>query len=158
MQRQRRRKGRGPYRADIIATDRDRHPVLLVEVKGYHPSADVLEQLRRYLVAGPAKVPFGMIVTPSEIIVFDLGDTGAKPIVRLDTREILRKYDAEFGKKRVFETYLISLVESWLRDLAYRWKWAEPPGSEQLKRIGLAGQLQEGTTVTEVERESTALP
>jgi hypothetical protein len=69
-----------------------------------------------------------------------------EPIVRLDTREILQFYDPEFPGKRVFESYLLTLVEAWLRDLAYHWKSENPPGSAELERVGLLERLQGGTT------------
>jgi hypothetical protein len=63
---------------------------------------------------------------------------------------VLRHYDAEFSNKRIFELYLTTLVEAWLRDLAYHWKSEKPPASEQLAAIGLLQQLEGGTTQPEV--------
>jgi hypothetical protein len=55
-------------------------------------------------------------------------------------------YDPEFPRERVFESYLLTLVEAWLRDLAYHWKSENPPGSEELGRAGLLEKLEGGTT------------
>ena len=65
---------------------------------------------------------------------------------KLDTRQVLQHYDLEFPGKRVFESYLLTLVEAWLRDLAYHWKSENPPGSEELGRAGLLERLEGGTT------------
>jgi len=45
----------------------------------------------------------------------------------------------------VFESYLLTLVEAWLRDLAYHWKSEDPPGSEELGKAGLIEKLEGGT-------------
>ncbi len=42
--------------------------------------------------------------------------------------------------------YLETLVEAWLRDLAYHWKSETPPESEKLAEIGLLQRLEGGTT------------
>jgi hypothetical protein len=46
----------------------------------------------------------------------------------------------------VFESYLLTLVEAWLRDLSYHWKSENPPGSEELRSAGLLKRLEGGTT------------
>ena len=69
-----------------------------------------------------------------------------EPIVQLDTRQVLQHYDTDFPRRRVFEFYLLTLVEAWLRDLAYHWKSENPPGSEELGRTGLLEKLEGGTT------------
>jgi hypothetical protein len=54
--------------------------------------------------------------------------------------------EPDFPIKRVFESYLLTLVEAWLRDLAYHWNSEDPPGSEELGRAGLLEKLEGGTT------------
>ena len=49
-------------------------------------------------------------------------------------------------KARVFEDYLLTLVEAWIRDLAYHWKSEAPPGSQELEQAGVLQTLAGGTT------------
>ncbi|MGB3511015.1 MAG: hypothetical protein WBA93_17640 [Microcoleaceae cyanobacterium] len=46
-------------------------------------------------------------------------------------------------------TYLTSLIEAWLRDLADRWKSEYPPAYQEITEINLLIQLADGTTVEE---------
>jgi hypothetical protein len=67
-------------------------------------------------------------------------------VVYLDTPKVLSHYDPDFAGKRIFEFYLLTLVEAWLRDLAYHWKSPNPPGSEELQAAGFLGRVEGGTT------------
>ena len=54
---------------------------------------------------------------------------------------------------------LETLVEAWLRDLAYHWNSPEPPGETALAEVGLLERLEGGTTVSEdVARAGPPLP
>ena len=68
------------------------------------------------------------------------------PVVRLDTAKVLSHYDPDFAGKRIFEHYLLTLAEAWLRDLAYGWKSPSPPGSDELKAAGFLARVEGGTT------------
>lgn len=73
-----------------------------------------------------------------------------EPIVLLKTVDVLRVYEVEFCDKRIFYHYLVRLVEGWLRDLAYHWKFETPPALKQLKQIGLLHKIEGGITQTSV--------
>jgi hypothetical protein len=75
-----------------------------------------------------------------------VGENLGEPLVRLDTRQVLQHYDPDFPSRRVFEAYLLTLAEAWLRDLAYHWKSESPPGSDELRSVGLLEKLEGGTT------------
>lgn len=148
--------------ADILAQGRDGRMVLIVEVKATELESreakqKVISQLKSYLQAANTNIPFAMLVDLEDIEIFqgDNASLSTKPIASLKTADVLRHYDAEFSNKRIFELYLTTLVEAWLRDLAYCWKSKNPPASEQLAGIGLLQQLEGGTTRQEVALGST---
>ena len=114
------------YRTDIVALDSDGWIVLLVESIG-----------------GAAK--------QRALSNFQWDGANLSELITLKTAAVLSHYDPEFGSKPIFEPYLITLVDVWLRDLAYHWKVGIPPASEQLAAIGLLQRLEGGTTQTEVE-------
>src|SRR5262249_24962948 len=92
-------------------------------------------------------IAFVLTIDPSRIQLYRPdGESLGEPVVQFDTRQILQHYDPELPGKRVFESYLPTLVEAWLRDLAYHWKAENPPGSEELGRAGLLEKLEGGTT------------
>jgi Holliday junction resolvase len=143
--------------ADIVALGSDGQMVVLVEVKATEletkkAKQSVISQVKSYLRATNANIPFIMIVDLENIEIFQVNsdNLSVEPIASLKTAEVLRHYDAEFGNKQIFELYLTALVEAWLRDLAYHWKSEKPPASEQLAAIGLLQQLEGGTTQPEV--------
>ncbi len=131
---------------DAAVLDRENHAVALVQVKA-HPVERWAAILPRQLAKFAERVAFVLTIDPDCIQLYRPGgeDLG-EPIVHLDTRQVLRHYDPEFPRKRVFESYLLTLVEAWLRDLAYHWKSENPPGSEELGRAGLLEKLEGGTT------------
>ena len=70
--------------------------------------------------------------------------------------EVLCRYDPEIGNKEKWPfglgvSYLTGKVESWLDDLAYRWKSEIHPASEQMEAIGLLPLLDGGQTKSDVE-------
>jgi hypothetical protein len=141
--------------ADILAFDREGHPVLLVEAKAMLGAdaiaKDWLIQLMSYLRSDGTDIPFGMLVDLEEIQIFQSqADDPSTPILKLRTAEVLKAYDAEFEHKRIFDIYLAALVEAWLRDFAFDWRSATPPAMEELSEIGLAQRLKGGTTRREV--------
>ena len=91
-----------------------------------------------------------MVVDPSEIRIYS--PTGARlgsPICTMPTRDVLRLYDPEIDHKNIFGTYLQTLVNAWLQDLAVHWKSQRPPGSDQLEAIGLRSRLEGAETQLE---------
>jgi hypothetical protein len=123
---------------DAAFIDRENHTVGLVQVKsaplGDSWASILARQLERY--AEP--VDFVLTIDPQFIHAYRSSEDGIEgPVVHLDTPQILQHYDPSFPTRRVFESYLLTLVEAWLRDLAYHWKSENPPGSEELRRAGL---------------------
>jgi hypothetical protein len=131
---------------DAAVVDRENHTVALVEVKA-HPVERWATILPRQLAKFAERVAFVLTIDPNCIQLYrSEGESLGEPIVRLDTRQVLQHYDPEFPRERVFESYLLTLVEAWLRDLAYHWKSEDPPGSEELGKAGLLEKLEGGTT------------
>ncbi len=131
---------------DAAVVDRENHTVALVEVKA-HPVERWATILPRQLAKFAERVAFVLTIDLNCIQLYRSGgESLGEPIVRLDTRQVLQHYDPEFPRERVFESYLLTLVEAWLRDLAYHWKSEDPPGSEELGKAGLLEKLEGGTT------------
>jgi hypothetical protein len=138
--------------ADILAYDRLGSPVLLVEVQGKaYDDPDHDQQNVQYLLDewrhAQRPVPFAMLVDPRRIRIFR--DRRESPVAVLPTEDVLRDYDPEVGSKEIFEFYWITLVQGWLRDLAFHWNSPMPPGSDVLGRVGLLPLLEGGDTVEE---------
>ena len=153
-----------PIDADIIALDKDDRIVALIEVKIIQAKEKAAKQriadyMRSWMKAVLAKmseqrtiIPYAMFVDTEQILIFKWdGVNLSEPVCSLNTAEILRHYEPEFGNKRIFKRYLTRLVEAWLRDLAYNWKSEIPPASEQIAKIGLLPLLAGGTTKSGVE-------
>jgi hypothetical protein len=67
-------------------------------------------------------------------------------VARLDTKNVLKHYDVGSIEGIIYQSTLITLTQSWLRDLAYHWKSETPPYIEEMKEIGLCTLLFDGTT------------
>lgn len=153
-----------PIDADIIALDRDDRVVMLIEVKIIQDretaaKQKIVDRAISWMKAALAKmseqnilIPYAMFVDTEQIQIFQWdGVNLSEPVCSLNTGEILRHYEPEFGKKRIFKRYLTRLVEAWLRDLAYNWKSKIPPASEQIAKTGILPLLAGGTTKSRVE-------
>jgi len=143
------------YLADILVLDQEGQVALLVEVKASklqdRAKQIAILNLSSYLHNATREIRFAMLADLVKIEVFKCnGDNISEPIISLKTAEILSYYDAEFSDKRILASYLETLVEAWLRDLAYHWKLATPPGSKELAEIGLLQRLEKGTTHAQV--------
>ena len=144
--------------ADIIAEDRDGNPILIVEVKVTDASqADIVAFLNRFVKAAPT-FEFAMFVDLEQIAVMksDLANP-QNPLMTLKTLDVLQFYDPDFAGKNskygsigIFRDYVGTLVEAWLRDLAYHWKSQTPPGAEELTGTGLLELMEGGTTRRDV--------
>lgn len=131
---------------DAAILDSENRPVAVVEVKA-HPIAGWEAILPGQLASLAERVAYVVTIDPTSIHVYQpAGALVGEPIVHFDTGQILKHYDAEFPKKRVFESYLLTLVEAWIRDLAYHWKSDAPPGSAELEKAGVLERLAGGTT------------
>jgi hypothetical protein len=150
---------------DIIAEDRNENPVLAVEVRVTVCSREELAAfIDRFLHMNPP-LPFGMLVDLESIVVLkrDAQDP-TNPVATFEALEVLSFYDPDFagkdsryGTRRIFGEYLGTLVEAWLRDVAYHWKSESPPGTEVLAHVGLLNAIEGGTTRTDATIAVTPL-
>jgi hypothetical protein len=137
---------------DFAALNKEDQPILIGEAKIGQVEEEDRAQMSASLRMLAHVVPFAMLADPEQIQIFRWdGKDLSPPVAVLRTPEVLRQYEPEFEERRVFERYLIALIAAWLRDLAYHWKLQTPPGSEELKKIGLLDKLADGTTLPEVE-------
>ncbi len=132
---------------DAAVVDTEDRTVALVQVKADPAEGSAIivpSQLARF----PETATYFLAIDPNSIWLFrPEREILGEPIVRLDTRQVLQHYDPDFPRERVFESYLVTLVEAWLRDLAYHWKSENPPGAEELRKAGLLEKLEGGTTL-----------
>ncbi len=133
---------------DAAVFDRENLPVALIQVKARPLGKEWTSLLRSELKRKPPPhADFLLAVDPACIHLYRLTEKElSDPVVHLDTPKVLSHYDPDFTGKRIFEFYLLTLVEAWLRDLAYHWKSPNPPGSEELKAAGFLGRVEGGTT------------
>ncbi len=137
---------------DIIATDKHGEIVLIVEAKAQKHQTNYrsIAQLKLSLNTLQANNAFAMLADLEEIEIFKVNnENDFEKILSLKTVDILKYYDEEFPVKKIFELYLITLLEAWLRDLAYHWKSVKPLASEELATIGLLDMIQEGDTYSQ---------
>ncbi len=134
-------------RFDAVVVDKENRAVALVEVKS-QPVENWSKILQSRLRQIAEQAAFLLTVDPNSTHVYKIcGESLGKPVVELGTAEILRHYDPDFPRERLFEPYLLTLVEAWLRDLAYHWKSTSPPGAEELRAAGMLEMLEGGTTL-----------
>lgn len=144
------------YVADIVVLNKDDKVVLLVEIKGTklagrEAKQKAISSLQSYLQSTKKDIHFAMLADLNNIEIFQWnGEYFSEPIISLNTAEILSNYDGEFRNKKILEFYLETLVEAWLRDLAYHWKSETQPAAKELAEIGLLQQLAGGTTHSQV--------
>lgn len=142
----------------LVSFDRDQNPVVVVAITTEPATAGDLIELNHRLQSVVPPIPFGMVVDPEAIRVVEPGqDDLTSNRVELSTRAVLGPYDpdfagqdTEYGTKQVFLLYFKGRVESWLWDLADRWKLDRPPGMRELTKIGLLDRLRGGNTSDEV--------
>ena len=133
---------------DAAVFDRENLPVALIQVKARPLGKEWTPLLRSELKRRPfPPADFLLAIDPDCIHLYRLSEKElSDPVVHLDTPKVLSHYDPDFTGERIFEHYLLTLVEAWLRDLAYHWKSPNPPGSEELKAAGFLGRVEGGTT------------
>jgi hypothetical protein len=122
-------------------------PFLVVEVKAMKGVTGVAAEwlvnlLIRLREFNGYDIPFGMVVDLEDILVFDTKATEPLvPICRFKTAEILVAYDPDFARKRIFDDYLLGLVETWLGKFGWRTTLDPPPGMKEFAEAGLAELL-----------------
>ena len=140
---------------DLAAFDAEGRPVLLAEVKAMTnamPSAlDWVKALAKDFQSTGLPIPYWMLIDLNQILVFS-GEKEEEITLQFEsaTDDILNAYDSTFSQKRIFEGYLLTLVNAWLHDLARQWKYSCPPGFQQLTEVGLVERLRGGVTHREV--------
>lgn len=145
---------------DIIAYNSEEQAILIAEVKAlgfknHQAKQQAFSQLKSYWQSWHQVIPFVMLADLEEIEIFSGESVNvSEPLLTLKTADILSHYDPEFATKRIFDPYFETLLEAWLRDLAYHWKSEKPPASDRVEEIGLLQQLANGTTKSEVVVES----
>ena len=150
-------------KADIVVLDKWGKIALLVEVKGKFQGIEAkqrgISQLNLYfqnvnninISYSQADDLFGMLAHTEYIEIFKWkNDVFLEPIISLKTADILSHYEPEFTSKRILGLYMETLIEAWLRDLAYHWKSETPPASKELAEIGLLQRLEGGDTYSQV--------
>jgi hypothetical protein len=141
--------------ADVIVDDREDRPFMLVEVKALVDSSEIIRDFIDQLNRSDASISFGTLVDLENINLLkrDSPQETFINLVSLKTKEILRHYAPDFAgtesqyvNSSIFHDYFETLVEGWLRDLAYRWKSTNPPGAEALSATGLIERIENGMT------------
>lgn len=75
---------------------------------------------------------FLLIGDPEQLRFYRASDR--KEVGTLSTPAIMDTYDAKFSSEVVYESYLVTLVLSWLDDIAHHWKSVHPPGTDKLPK------------------------
>jgi hypothetical protein len=131
--------------SDITAWDKNGNKLLVSKVRSRDIVEDITAKLEEILKFecehNKVIVPYAMTATREEIKIFQWDGEKLENIYSFPTHEVLSEYDSEFSNKRIFEYYLETLLEGWLRDLAYSWKTDNPPKSQELRQIGFVEKL-----------------
>jgi hypothetical protein len=143
---------------DIIAVDREDQAIMIIEVKPWVSDLASFDGFIEQFLGMAPPVPYGMFVDLEDIRIVSRSSANPRvPSVTLKTVDVLKHYspdfagkDSRYGSRQVFQDYLVTLVESWLRDFAFHWKSQKPPGFEELTKVGLAERLEGGMTQTNV--------
>jgi len=126
----------------IIAKDKDDQPILIINVifSGMYASPDLeILKMEKY-----QHIPFLMFVNSNVMRVFK--SPTFTEIARFETKKVLAYYNPESIEGIIYQSTLMNLIQSWLRDIAYHWKSEHPPYSEEMKEIGLSDLLFDGST------------
>ncbi|WP_413171215.1 hypothetical protein [Anabaena azotica] len=126
----------------IVAKNKDEQPILMIDVRFSamyaSPELNILE-MEKY-----KHIPFLMFVNSNVIRIFK--SLNFEEVARFDTKKVLGFYDADSIEGIIYQSTLITLIQSWLRDLDYHWKSENPPYIEEMKEIGLFALLDDITT------------
>jgi hypothetical protein len=139
---------------DILVTDKHGKVVLILEAKAKKNPDNFIESamqnLKLYLNGIESEINFAMLADLENIQIFKvIKKKDFQRIITLKTAKLLKCYDADFAREKIFDLYFITLLEAWLRDLAYHWKSIDPPGSEELAEIGLLKLIEGGDTYSQ---------
>ena len=130
------------FAPSIVAKDKNDQPILMIDVRAsdFYALTDInILKMEDY-----QHIPFLMFVNSHAIRIFKT--TNFTEVLRLNTRETLKFYAHQVTKDRISTSFVMRLIQAWLRDLAYHWKSEIPPQMEAIKQIGLLDYLANGTT------------
>lgn len=131
--------------SDITSWDKKGQKFLVSKIRARDIEEDIkskVEEILKYEHEhNQIIVPYGMTATPKNINIFKWDGKHLETIYTFPTSEVMSEYDSDFSNKRISEFYLETLIESWLRDLAYNWKTDNPPKSQELKQINFVDNL-----------------
>ncbi|MEA5617801.1 hypothetical protein VB711_08115 [Cronbergia sp. UHCC 0137] len=141
---------------DIIVLDKNQQIALLVDVQARKTEIkeESLSPLTKLYLQNTDErdIRFAMLANFKKINIFKSNTGGfLEPIVSLSSSDILSHYDPEFNDRTILYLYFRTLIEAWLRDLAYHWKSETPPGSKELLKIGLLEKIEDGDTYSQNE-------
>ncbi|WP_066427053.1 hypothetical protein [Anabaena sp. 4-3] len=122
--------------SDITGWDKNGQKFLVSKIRSRDIAEDIKSKVEDILKFeyehNGIIIPYGMTATPQTINIFKWDGKKLETIYTFPTHEVMSEYDSEFANKRISEFYLETLVESWLRDLAYHWKTDNPPKAQEL--------------------------
>ncbi|HLP88240.1 MAG TPA: hypothetical protein VK184_06570 [Nostocaceae cyanobacterium] len=145
---------------DIVVVDKNQEIALLVDIQIQPPQIGELKeqylsqfsQLYLENANNEKDIRFAMSANLTNITIFKSNsEIVRQPIVSFVSADILSHYEPDFSKKKILYLYFRTLLEAWLRDLAYHWKSEIPPGSQELAKIGLLEKLEGGDTYVQNE-------
>jgi hypothetical protein len=139
------------FLVDFVAYDKAGKPILFGWTSSMKVSPEATRHLIACLDASKSKIPFAVLADHDQMVLYRKdADEPAKLVWSSPTAAVLEHYDPGFGSSRIFADYLRALIEGWLRDLAYHWNSAMPPGQDEMAAVGLLVRLEGGTTKSEV--------
>jgi hypothetical protein len=171
------------FLVDFVAYDKAGKPVLFGWTTSTTVSPEAIDHLVACLNASRSKIPFALLADSDQLLIYRKNiEDHAETVWTSPTATILAHYDPDLGrsfdlgwpepkpgsvlaqtalqlhKRRIFAHYLTTLIQAWLRDLAYRWKSSVPPAMDEMANIGLLERLEGGTTKSEVWLAGNPLP
>ncbi len=140
---------RPPHEFDIVAYDGHDKPVLVVEIKR-HSDVRQFEQLARdteaYIAHSRRPAPFFLIANPETIYLYrQSADQRWELAHKFNAKSIFRQYDDTYGRDPIYESYLASLIQVWLNDIADNWRTKNPPGTEVFAENDLLDAIRQGS-------------
>lgn len=146
------------YPVDFWFSERNGSIYLLVEAWARGDDYEqALRQCERFIHSfdEPSRIqnPYALVVTVREIGIMRWDGKKFEEINKFAADEVFSIYDPDYGKSRIFETYLEGLTETWLRDLMYHWREAPIPKEAEFHKLGLA-QLLIDTGRANLDQES----
>lgn len=136
---------------DLSVYDSSGKLIMVAEVKGHPFNKNDLVHLTQMLDRSHEPAPFAMLVNTDSIRIFRWGGRKiSKPLCILPTKQVVKHYSPSYDREQLSEFFLVTSIESWLRDLNSHWKSESPPFAERLKEIGLLPLMEGGFTEREV--------